>query len=441
MELNKYERLNNIDTATYDWKCRVRLQNFWKGIKRETHEYYGLNMIFIDDSNSRIHVFASSKYCGDLPEKLVKGRIYILSNFKKLADDNRFLIDIVGKVQNLQEVIKTTKNEHETTMLKFDISDGRFRIKVTLFDNFATMVQEEFRKSAEKDIFVVVASARVGRYEGAPNLTNYPATRIYIEPNHYSVKELKKMFKENRASEVATDEDSLSSKTLTVKEIRKLTAEFANKRVQCQVLVKKIDEKASWYYARCTDCEIEIYRKDGIFKCTRCPRSFPYPDKRVYAICSDNTGSMVILFPDSKVTRITDTTIFDIHSDCLEEEDEEKFPQVLRILMNQKYKITVEIKDDNVLKGSTIYESIEMVESMEELDSFDPNTKTIMEEQENTDIQAIEENNNLTPNTGNSSNAKTRTRKLVEPVQYDPKDEPEIQPLKLVKKEEVISNH
>ncbi|KAK1376043.1 hypothetical protein POM88_032236 [Heracleum sosnowskyi] len=233
MELNKYDKLNNIDTATYDWKCRVRLQNFWKGIKRETQEYYGLNMIFIDDSNSRIHAFASSKYCGDLPENLVEGGIYILSNFKvkdylgdeiyrpvrnpkhiyftthtklekdenggleiedyafdlfhmkdieKLVDDNRFLIDMVGKVQNLQEVIKTTKNEHEITRLKFDISDGRFRIKVTLFDNFATMVQEEFRKSGEKDIFVVVASARVGRYEGAPNLTNYPATRIYIEP-------------------------------------------------------------------------------------------------------------------------------------------------------------------------------------------------------------------------------------------------------------------
>ncbi|KAK1369819.1 hypothetical protein POM88_035911 [Heracleum sosnowskyi] len=81
-----------------------------------------------------------------------------------------------------------------------------------------------------------------------------------------------------------------------------------------------------------------------------------------------------------------------------------------------------------------------MVESMEESDSFDPNTKTIMEEHENTDIQAIEENNNLTPNTGNSSNAKTRTIKLVEPVQYDPKDEPQIQPLKLVKKEETKLN-
>ncbi|KAK1376044.1 hypothetical protein POM88_032237 [Heracleum sosnowskyi] len=82
-----------------------------------------------------------------------------------------------------------------------------------------------------------------------------------------------------------------------------------------------------------------------------------------------------------------------------------------------------------------------MVESMEETDSFDPNTTTIMEEQENTDIQGIEGNNNLTPNTGNSSNTKTRTRKVVEPVQYDPKDDPEIEPFKLVKREEQSRIH
>ncbi|KAK1383268.1 hypothetical protein POM88_021003 [Heracleum sosnowskyi] len=72
-------------------------------------------MIFIDDSNYRIHAFASKKYCEDLLEKMKEGEIYILSNFKdktigleieeyafdlyymeeieKIADDNRFLIE------------------------------------------------------------------------------------------------------------------------------------------------------------------------------------------------------------------------------------------------------------------------------------------------------------------------------------------------------------
>lgn len=39
-----------------------------------------------------------------------------------------FLIDIVGKVENIQGIIRSKKNEHETIRKKFDISDGRLEI-------------------------------------------------------------------------------------------------------------------------------------------------------------------------------------------------------------------------------------------------------------------------------------------------------------------------
>lgn len=68
----------------------------------------------------------------------------------KLADDNRFLIgmqstlfsytdqlqcrtnsnytllDMVGKVKNVQELIKIKKNEDEKTLFKFEITNGRY---------------------------------------------------------------------------------------------------------------------------------------------------------------------------------------------------------------------------------------------------------------------------------------------------------------------------
>lgn len=50
MELIVYDPLDTIDTTTYEWKCRVRVQSFWKGQNRETQEFWGLNMILIDDS-------------------------------------------------------------------------------------------------------------------------------------------------------------------------------------------------------------------------------------------------------------------------------------------------------------------------------------------------------------------------------------------------------
>lgn len=38
---------------------------------------------------------------------------------------------------------------------------------------------------------------------------------------------------------------------------------------------------------------------------------------RVATICSDNTGSIPIIFPDGEVSGITDKTVVDIHCDCL----------------------------------------------------------------------------------------------------------------------------
>lgn len=59
----------------------------------------------------------------------------------------------------------------------------------------------------------------------------------------------------------------------------------------------------------------------------------------------------------------------------LQKIDEEKFPDILRRFVKQKYNILLEIKDDNIKKGSRVYEAKEILEGMEILDSFDPNTE------------------------------------------------------------------
>ena len=45
-----YQPINSVDTTTFDWMCRVRVQSFWKGLNRESQEFWGVNMVLIDDS-------------------------------------------------------------------------------------------------------------------------------------------------------------------------------------------------------------------------------------------------------------------------------------------------------------------------------------------------------------------------------------------------------
>ena len=39
-----------------------------------------------------------------------------------------YMLDMVGKVENVQELIKSNKDDDDKTRFKFDISDGRFQI-------------------------------------------------------------------------------------------------------------------------------------------------------------------------------------------------------------------------------------------------------------------------------------------------------------------------
>ncbi|KAK1373418.1 hypothetical protein POM88_029611 [Heracleum sosnowskyi] len=154
-------------------------------------------MIFLDDSNNRLHAFMSTKNAEKLAEEIIEGQIYVLSNFKvkqylghetyrpvrsdkhiyftehttllkesspglqieqyafdlfaleeieKNADDNRFLIDVAGIVRTTPRLVSTIKNNIETKRLMFQITDGRSTVNVTLFNELGEAYEKCFRE-------------------------------------------------------------------------------------------------------------------------------------------------------------------------------------------------------------------------------------------------------------------------------------------------------
>nr|XP_017250370.1 PREDICTED: uncharacterized protein LOC108220974 [Daucus carota subsp. sativus] len=364
MELQKYDSIQDLTTTRFDWNCRLRLQCVWRASNPKTKELWGLNMIYIDDSNYRIHAFASSKYCKDLINELKEGKIYILSNFKvknyvgdetyravrnnkhiyftthtkfakdvdnglhidrhafdlfymgemqNLAADNCFLVDVLGEIRNVRANIKSTKTASEKILTKFDLFDGRHTLSVTLFDDFGKQFEQTLRCCKEEQVFVIICGAKIGMYEGLPNLTNYSATRIYINPGHYSVRQLRERMvaiKQEKAD--SPPAEVMIYPMLTVKEIQSLAADSGECKVKCKVRVTKVEENASWYYSICTKCPREIVQEKGVFNCVDCKRIIPYPDK------SDSTGSIAIIFLDEDVSRILEKSVFDIEAEAIQ---------------------------------------------------------------------------------------------------------------------------
>ncbi|WOG81889.1 hypothetical protein DCAR_0101045 [Daucus carota subsp. sativus] len=340
---------------------------------------------------------------------------------------------MVGRIQNVRTNIKSIKNDVEKVITKFDLTDGRYTVPVTLFDDFGVQFAEELEDCKQTEIYIIIAAAKVGLYEGIANLTNYPATRIYINPTHYSIGELKAKMLETIEETVSSPPQEITElKTLTIKEIKAMTPDSTECRVKCQLKVTKVEEQSSWFYAVCTKCPKEISRVDGVFKCEDCNRIIPYPDKRfrICTLCSDNTGSIAVIFLDQEVTRIIEKTVFDIEVDAIQENTEGKFPAVLKTFEKKVYTITLNITENNLKKGSMVYEADEIFDKIESTANFDPST--------NTDTQMVEaatvdlkDDDLSTPTTGISS-TKTRARVDIEPVAFDPKEDT---PAKLNKKD------
>ncbi|KAL1808906.1 hypothetical protein ACET3Z_025896 [Daucus carota] len=246
MELKNYDSIKSLTTTQFDWKCRLILQALWRGVNTKTKEFWDINMVFIDDSNDRIHAFASTKYCKELINQVVEGKIYVVSNFrvKEYLGDETY-----RPVQNVR-AIKSTKNDSEKLLTKFNISDGGKSVAVTLFDEVGIEFQETLKCCADAEVYVIICAAKVGTYEGLPNLTNYPTTRIYINPGHYSTQQItQRLFALKTEPVQSPPPEEINYPTLIVKQIQTLSSESNECKVNCQVKVTKVEEESSWFYA------------------------------------------------------------------------------------------------------------------------------------------------------------------------------------------------
>ncbi|KAL8118543.1 hypothetical protein AgCh_016170 [Apium graveolens] len=401
-------------------------------MNRQTQEFWGMNMLLIDDSNTRIHAYASAKCCVGIEKDLVEGRIYIISNFKvkdflgdetycpvknkkhiyftkdtkihcdtdegfriekyafdlfnmseieKLASDNRFLVDMVGILKNRRPIMTSNKNSQEKHMLKFDLDDGKNSVPVTLFDAFALFVNKVMERLGAGDVIVVICCAKVNRYEGKPHLTNYPATRIFINPDHYCVDLMKN--RDDELSDIDIGEEELIGPMLNLKEIAELTEEHIETEVCCELLVDKLDR-----VKKCFCLE---------------------------ALCSDQAGSVTIVLPHSSVVRIAQKNVEDLYSPEKEELGEHFFPPFLQLFERKKYVMTILISEQNIRDGSTVYEATEIGDVVDSSGQFTPSGQETVDQHVYSPMNIPVQ----TPPTAKSANSKVRSRKGVPVVQFD----------------------
>ncbi|KAK1382779.1 hypothetical protein POM88_020514 [Heracleum sosnowskyi] len=432
MSFNKYDTVKDLNDSKHDWILRVRAQAIWKGITKETKDFRGYNVIFIDDCNGRIHDFIAAALCAKYEGYLIEGQLYKLNDFSvkyyngdetsrsvrthkhiyftnetkfikdeedrmkiepqsfdlfSLEDvqnninDNRYLIDVVDVLDGTPTKIAYKKDDVEKSNVKFN--DGRSYANVTFFNEFGDSFLKAMKENLEHPVIIIITSAKINEWNVA--LTNYPATRFYINSSHYSVKEIRSRIAENSFYVThLDDQDDKGIPTFTVKDLFNLTEDY----IECDINIELVDRK---------------------YQCGECHKIYPYPDKRyqLTSLCSDNTGTVPIIWTDEEVIRLCGKTVYDIIADDEEVEDGDKFPTTLQEFEKKEYNITIIVTKENVKEGSKVYTATKIAAPNEMSGNHSPSQK------ENSEVKSTEISNvNMrSPPTGNSTTEKIRVRK------------------------------
>ncbi|WOG88925.1 hypothetical protein DCAR_0208160 [Daucus carota subsp. sativus] len=471
MSFNKYESLSRLDDSREDWVIRVRAQTLWKSINKKTGEFKGYNLIAFDDSSERIHAYISAQLSAVVADVLKEGEIYIFQNFKVahyngdetnravrnvkhiyfsnetkiekdtglglkiapysfdfytlqcmdgLKNDNRFLTDVIGVIENIEDKVVYMKDGVEKSHVPLTITDGRTSINVTFFNEFGDKFLEEIDTIAERPLIVIITSAKASEYNKQLYLTHFPATRFYLNIDHPSVHKLRKRYGQPNfytKKDISKDEEPEPVlPTMKISELKKLTEDYIEKRVICMLNVKKVDEKMNWYICYCTQCDIEVLTVDGVYKCTQCSRVMPYPDKRfqLYTLCSDETGIIPVIWPNEEIVRLIGKEIYEVELDIEESGEGDKFPQLLKFPLKKNYNFTIALTKENLKEGSKVYKALQIYEVMDVCATHSPKQQQ-NEIQAQTEVTNVLENHSKggSPQTGNSTN-KTRPRFMVE---------------------------
>ncbi|KAK1380382.1 hypothetical protein POM88_027126 [Heracleum sosnowskyi] len=366
MSFNKYDTVEDLNDSKHDWLLRIRAQALWKGITKETKDFRGYNVIFIDDCNGRIHAFIAAALCAKYEGYLIEGQLYKLNDFSVkyyngdetsrsvrthkhlyFTNETKFIKDEEDGMKiepqsfdlfSLEDV-QNNKNDNRYLIDVFTLHDGRSYANVTFFNVFGDSFLKAMKENLEHPVIIIIASAKINEWNDEVSLTNYPATRFYINSSHYSVKEIRSRIAENSFYVThLDDQDDKGIPTFIVKDLFNLTEDYIEKMVQCKVTVKKFDKKVKWYSNFCAKCDINIELVDRKYQCGECRKIYTYPDKRyqLTSLCSDNTGTVPIIWTDEEVVRLCRKTVYDIIADDEEVEDGDKFPTALQEFEKKK---------------------------------------------------------------------------------------------------------
>ncbi|KAK1402266.1 hypothetical protein POM88_001871 [Heracleum sosnowskyi] len=206
------------------------------------------------------------------------GKIYLFENFtvKEYREEDKFRC-IMKEIQIIfsSETKVSDLDESEVCIDRagfdfYDIADLKELTKQTTYltDVIGVILDAEINLAKFNN-----KRGRVTEWHEEVDVSNVGASTFYLNYDHYSVNHLRTMlkgpdFKEYPKSMVHFE----PLQVLTIKQIKELGEDYIEKKVLCNVKVKKVQRQEKWFKYICTSCYKETNWLEQTHSCICVPR-------------------------------------------------------------------------------------------------------------------------------------------------------------------------
>ncbi|KAD3641848.1 hypothetical protein E3N88_31072 [Mikania micrantha] len=306
-------------------------------------------------------------------------------HFRTIAEienlDNNTILDIIGVVYSIRPSMSITrKNNTETLKRTLSLKDMSGRsVEVTFWGNFCNKEGQTLQNMCDSGTFPVMAikSARVGEFNGK-NVGTISTSQLFIEPDFPQALELKTWY-DNVGKNAPTI--SLSHETVARTDARKTISQIKDENLGTNEKPDWITVSATLSFLKVenfcyTACPIMLGERkcskkvtnngDGKWQCDRCDQTVDQCDYRyiLQMQLQDHTGlTWATAFQESgeDIMGISAKDLYDIRH---EEQDEERFTEIVRNALYTKYIFKLKVKEESFGDEQRVKSTVVKVEKI-----------------------------------------------------------------------------
>lgn len=309
--------------------------------------------------------------------------------------DNNSVVDVIGVVSFISPSASIMrKNGTETLKRTLHLKDMSSRsVEVTFWGNFCNAEGQTLQNMCDSGIFPVLAvkSGRISDFNGKA-VSTISTSQLFIEPDFPEACKLREWFEREGRNTTSISISREMTATMGRTDVRKTISQIKDERlgtsekpdwitVSATVAFIKVD---NFCYTACPiligdrQCNKKVTNNgDGKWRCDRCDQSVDDCDYR-YILqfqIQDHTGmTWVTLFQECG-EEIMGVSAKDLYYLKFEEQDDEKFGEVIRRVLFSKYVLKLKVKEETFSDEQRVKSTVVKAEKV----NFSSESKFLLE--------------------------------------------------------------